>query len=63
MEQFMKETNGNLDVKSLIQNARSNPNIMMICRHEYLGDFGKPAPEGWEPSDKEVWAVIDRIGL
>lgn len=53
----------NSDMKSLIQKARNNPTIMMICRHEYLGDFGKNAPEGWEPSDKEVWAVIDRIGL
>jgi len=46
-----------------IEKARKDPEIMSICDAEYLGDNGKPPLEDWEPSDEEVWAVIERIGL
>jgi hypothetical protein len=48
--------------KALIERAKKDQSIMEICRHEYLGDYGKMTPEGWQPSDKEVLAVIERIG-
>jgi len=59
----MKEKEPNLAYKSLIEKARNDSSIMEICHHEYLGDYGKLPPEDWEPSDKEVFAVIERIGF
>ncbi len=47
----------------LIEKARKNQTIMDLCRHEYLGDYGEHPPEDWEPSDKEVLAVIERSGF
>ena len=49
--------------ESLIEKARNDPTIMEICHHEYLGDYGEPPPENWEPSDEEVLAVIERSGF
>jgi len=46
--------------KSLIEKARNDPTIMMLCQHEYLGDYGKHPPENWEPSDEEVLRVAER---
>jgi hypothetical protein len=46
--------------KKLIEKARKDKTIMEICHHEYLGDFGKYPPENWEPSDEEIWRVIER---
>lgn len=57
----MKENKPDPVSKSLIEKARNNPTIMEICHHEYLGDYGKSPHEDWEPSDKEVLAVIERI--
>jgi hypothetical protein len=54
----MKETNS--DRKSLIERARKDPTIMMLCEHEYVGDYGEPPPENWEPSDEEVLMVAER---
>jgi hypothetical protein len=59
----MKENKPVPAFKSLIEKARNNPTIMMICHHEYIGDYGKLPPEDWEPSDKEVLAVIKRSGF
>jgi len=50
----------NLDNKVLIERARKNETIMMLCHHEYLGDYGKQPPENWEPSDEEVLRVAER---
>jgi hypothetical protein len=49
--------------KSLIEKARNDQTIMMICHHEYLGDYGKFPPEDWEPSDEEVLRVAERAWL
>jgi hypothetical protein len=57
----MEENELNSVYKSLIEKARNDPSVMEICHHEYLGDYGKFPPEDWEPSDKEVFAVIERI--
>jgi hypothetical protein len=59
----MKEKESDPVYKSLIEKARNDPSIMEICHHEYLGDHGKFPTEDWEPSDKEVFAVIERIGF
>jgi hypothetical protein len=59
----MKEKEFNSGYKSLIEKARNDPAIMDICHHEYLGDHGEFPPEDWEPSDKEVFAVIERSGF
>jgi len=48
--------------QSLIEKAKKDSKILEICHHEYLGDNGKLPPEGWEPSDEEILAVIGRIG-
>jgi hypothetical protein len=57
----MKEEKSDPVYRSLIEKARNDSAIMEICHHEYLGDYGKFPPEDWEPSDKEVLAVIERI--
>jgi len=49
--------------KSLIERARNDQTIMMLCYHEYLGDSGKYPPENWEPSDEEVLRVAERAGF
>jgi hypothetical protein len=49
--------------ESLVEKGRNDPTVMEICYHEYVGDTGKLPPEGWVPSDKEVFAVMDRIGF
>jgi len=36
---------------------------MMLCQHEYLGDYGKQPPENWELSDEEVLRVAKRAGF
>jgi hypothetical protein len=59
----MKENELYSAQKSLIEKARNNQTIMMICHHEYLGDYGKPPPENWEPSDEEVLRVAERAGF
>ena len=53
----MKEKESN---QAFIEKARKDPTIMMLCHHEYLGDYGKPPPENWEPSDEEVLRVAER---
>ena len=55
--------NSDLANKSLIEKARNDPTIMDICHHEYLGDYGEPPPENWEPSDEEVLRVAERAGF
>jgi len=57
------EKNGTQIYKSLIEKARNDPTIMMICNHEFLGDYGKFPPENWEPSEKEILTVIERSGF
>ena len=59
----MNERKSDPIFQSLIEKARNNPTIMEICHHEYLGDYGKFPPDDWEPSDKEVFAVVERIGF
>jgi hypothetical protein len=59
----MKEKELDPAQKSLIEKARNDQTIMMICHHEYLGDYGKPPPEDWEPSDEEVLRVAERAGF
>jgi len=59
----MKETEFGQAQKSLIAKAREDQTIMMICHHEYLGDYGEYPPENWEPSDEEVLRVAERAGL
>jgi hypothetical protein len=54
------EKKSDLANKSLIEKARNDPTIMEICHHEYLGDYGEPPPENWEPSDEEVLRVAER---
>ena len=49
--------------KTLIEKARKDNGVMEICIAEYLGDTGNYPPENWEPSDQEVWAVIERSGF
>lgn len=49
--------------KLLVKKGRNDPTVMDICHHEYLGDYGKLPPDNWEPSDKEVFAVVERIGI
>jgi len=57
------DKNDILVFKSLVERARNEPAIMEICYHEYLGDYGKLPPDGWEPSDEEVLAVVKRSGF
>jgi hypothetical protein len=59
----MKEKEFNADDKFLIEKARKDSTIMEICHAEYLGDYGEQPPENWEPSDAEVYAVIERSGF
>ena len=56
----MKENEFNSTQKALIEKARQNETIMMLCHHEYLGDHGKQPPKNWEPSDEEVLRVSER---
>ncbi|MDR0320443.1 MAG: hypothetical protein LBI28_02985 [Treponema sp.] len=53
----------NSSQKKLIEKARNDQTIMMICHHEYVGDYGKLPPEDWEPSDEEVFRVAERAGF
>jgi len=56
----MKEKEFSPAQKSLIEKARNDSTIMMLCQHEYLGDYGEPPPENWVPSDEEVLTVAER---
>lgn len=58
----MKEIKIDLNKNSQIEKARNNPDILDICHHEYLGDHGEYPPEGWVPSDEDIFRVIERIG-
>lgn len=49
--------------KALIEMARKDKTIMMLCYHEYLGDNGKTPPNDWKPSDKEILEVATRAGF
>jgi hypothetical protein len=60
----MKENESDLTAyRSIIDKARKDKTIIEICHAEYTGDYGKLPPEGWEPSDKEVLAVVKRSGF
>jgi len=59
----MKEKETDQLYKSPIEKARNDTDIIEICHHEYLGDHGEFPPKDWEPSDKEIFAVIERIGI
>ncbi|ULQ59246.1 hypothetical protein K7I13_12195 [Brucepastera parasyntrophica] len=49
--------------KALIEKGRKDFYVMELCKHEYLADAGEHPPENWEPTDKEVFAVIDRLWI
>ena len=49
--------------KARIEKARQDPSIMAICQADYLGDHGELPPKDWQPSDEEVFEVIERIGF
>jgi hypothetical protein len=59
----MKEKETDLLYKSIIEKARKDSDIIEICHHEYLGGHGEFPPKDWEPSDKEILAIIERIGI
>jgi hypothetical protein len=58
-----KDESSLAEYKQIIEKARKDSTIMGICHAEYLGDYGKLPPEDWEPSDKEVLAVVERSGF
>ena len=61
--EFMEEGKSELGHKARIEKARKDPSIMALCQAEYLGDNGEFPPKEWEPSDEEVFEVIERIGF
>ena len=49
--------------KTLIEKAKKDKDIMLLCYHEYLGDNGKAPPKDWKPSDEEILEVATRAGF
>ncbi|MCL2196362.1 MAG: hypothetical protein FWB77_01975 [Treponema sp.] len=52
-----------MDIKNFIERARKDGTIMILCHHEYLGDYGNHLLDNWEPSDEEVLKSIKEMDI